>query len=103
MVSHMKNRGWVGIQMDTDEKSHLMKITKVVPGSPAEKAGFHEGDLLVSVNGAKFADNTEEKCVTCEKTKDTFTPGSKVSFGRDGRDVPLTSRWLRFHWTSWPR
>ena len=30
---------------------HGMKITKVYPGSAAEKAGLHAGDLIHSING----------------------------------------------------
>ena len=93
MASYYKTRGWVGIQMDEDEKTHAIKVTKVIPGSPAEASGFQPGDVLVSVNGAKFAENTEEKCATCEKTKDSWTPGSKVTYvvRRGGNDVTLTA------------
>lgn len=51
MVRELQNRGWVGIEMDTDEKSGLMVITRVIPGSPAEASGFHVGDALLSING----------------------------------------------------
>ena len=95
MVSMYKTRGWLGIQMDVsgaEEKPGAWKVTKVIPGSPAEAAGFKADDILVSVNGAKFADNTEEKMVTYEKTKDSWVPGGRLEYvvSRGGKEVKLT-------------
>lgn len=91
MVAKLKTRGWLGIEMDDEKGMSAIKITRVVPGSPAEAAGFKTGDVLVSINGARFAENTEEKCVTCDKTKDNWSPGTKVQYvvSRDGKDVTL--------------
>jgi C-terminal processing protease CtpA/Prc len=93
MVSEMKDRGWLGIQMDEEGGPASIKITKVIAGSPAEAAGFQVGDVLVSVNGAKFSENTEEKCVTCEKTKDSWKPGTKVTYAvkRAGAETTLNA------------
>ena len=93
MVAKMKDRGWLGIQMDDESGPSNIKITKVIAGSPAEASGFKEGDVLVSVNGARFAENTEEKCVTCDKTKDGWKPGDKVTYvvKRGGADTTLTA------------
>lgn len=92
MVAKMKDRGWVGIEMDKAEDGETLLITRVVPGSPAEAAGFQVGDALLAVNGAMFADNTEEKCVTCEVTKDNWTPGTTVHYVvlRDGRKTEVS-------------
>ena len=93
MVAEMKDRGWLGIQMDTDAGPSEIKITKVIAGSPAEAAGFQVNDVLVSVNGARFSENTEEKCVTCDKTKDNWKPGTKVSYvvKRGGAETTLNA------------
>ena len=93
MVAEMKDRGWLGIQMDDESGPANIKITKVIAGSPAEASGFQVGDVLVSVNGAKFAENTEEKCVTCEKTKENWKPGAHVSYvvKRNGVDTTLNA------------
>ena len=80
MVSKLKKRGWLGIEYDNSQGSDKLKITRVVPQSPASAAGFAVGDILVSINGAKFADNDEDRCVTCEKTKDAWKPGSTVQY-----------------------
>lgn len=56
-------RGYVGIQMGelTEEAAQYLKLTstegafvmQVVPGSPAEKAGFREYDVIVEMDGQK--------------------------------------------------
>ena len=57
MSAKLKNRGWVGIEMDKTDHGDALVITRVVPGSPAEAAGLQADDVLLAVNGAKFADN----------------------------------------------
>lgn len=91
MVQKMKTRGWVGIEMDEGKGAKTISITKVVPGSPAEAAGFQVGDVLVSLDGNKFADNTEEKCATCAAMKENWVPGRKVHYvvSRGGREVAV--------------
>ncbi len=79
MAQKLQGRGWVGLEFEDKDMSRLT-VTRVVPGSPAEKGGFKVGDVLVSVNGVRFADNTEEKCVTCEATADNWKPGSAVKY-----------------------
>jgi predicted metalloprotease with PDZ domain len=87
MVSKMKGRGWLGIEWDTETSL----VQRVVPGSPAESAGFKVGDLLDSVAGAKFSKNTEAKCVTCDATKDKWKPGVRIAYvvKRKGKTVKL--------------
>lgn len=72
----LQNRGWVGIEMDTDESGH-MKIVRVVPDSPAETAGFKAGDVLASFNGVAYKE--ENKKALKEATK-AMTPGKTVTY-----------------------
>src|SRR5512137_2880506 len=72
MAQKLQGRGWVGLEFD-DKDPKTMAVTRVVPGSPAESAGFKVGDVLVSVDGARFADNTEDKCATCAATADNWS------------------------------
>ncbi len=41
----------VGIYLKQDPKTKDLIITSPIPGSPAEKAGFKHGDIIVAVNG----------------------------------------------------
>jgi predicted metalloprotease with PDZ domain len=61
MAKNLKNRGWVGIEMDDRGGVNKMVITKVVEDSPAEKAGFEVGDTLVAVNGVAFTEENQKQ------------------------------------------
>ena len=91
MVEKMRGRGWLGIEYENSPGPDYMRLTRVVPGSPAESAGFIAGDILVSLNGAKFADNTEDECVTCSAVKQVWKPGATVEYvvDRDGEKLEL--------------
>ncbi len=54
MVEKMQGRGWLGIEYDNGSGADYMRVLRIVPGSPAEAAGFLVGDQLISLNGAKF-------------------------------------------------
>lgn len=47
-------RAWLGLTLNP--ASGLPKITRTVPGSPADQAGLKAGDVLVEVGGLKIAD-----------------------------------------------
>jgi rhodanese-related sulfurtransferase len=82
MATDLKGRGWVGIEMEPTETKD-MRVTSVIPGSPAEKAGLVKGDVILGANGTKHADMTEEKQLALRKT---MTPGSSITYmiTRDG-------------------
>jgi len=61
MVAKLKTNGWMGIELEIDETTSQMTIKRVVPGSPAEKAGFQPGDVLVALNGIRFGKENEEE------------------------------------------
>ena len=91
MAAKMKDSGWVGIEMDVDENTHVMTIKRVVPGSPAEAAGIQVGDVLYALNGVPFSEDNEEKL---QKVRKDWKPGQKVTYTlkRNGldREVNLT-------------
>ena len=70
---------------------HGQAIRFVRPGSPAEAAGLEVDDVLLAVNGAKYADNTEDECVTCAAMKGNWEPGSVAHYvvGRGGKKVKV--------------
>lgn len=73
MAAHLKKAGWLGVELDTAETGE-MTVKRVVPGSPAEAAGFKVGDVLVALNDLKYGD---------KKNKEAFmaanVPGNEVT------------------------
>ena len=91
-------RGWLGIEMQsvTPELASSLGIKdakgvivgNVVPGAPAEKAGFQQGDIVLAING-----KTVEDARDMSTTVAALTPGKSVSFtvNRQGTVKTLTA------------
>jgi len=108
MSSSLKTTGWVGIEYDNVlVPNGGYKVLKVVPGSPAEKAGLQPGDLLYALNGVRIA---EENYPALAKARQEWRPGQSVSYTikREGidREITLTlapmpadvmARWIGEH------
>jgi predicted metalloprotease with PDZ domain len=106
MSSLLKTSGWVGIEYD-DVTDGGFKITRVVPDSPAAKAGLQPGDLLLALNGVRLAKDNE---AALSKARKEWKPGQSVTYsirrqGQD-RDITLTlapmpadvmARWIGEH------
>ena len=84
MAAKFKEKGWVGIEYDKGKKSDQQTITKVVSGSPADKAGLHKGDVLLAINGVKFGEEDKDKWA---KVKKAWKPGNAITYtvARDGQ------------------
>jgi len=72
--SSYKEKGWNGMKAEANDKGDKV-VTSVAAGSPAEKAGFRVGDVLVSLNGAKMSDKEAVK-----KAKGEWKVGSQVTY-----------------------
>lgn len=80
------DRGFLGIQMDAVEPSMAdflglkdeagVTVSRVVEGSPASKAGFEEGDVVVSANGDTVEEPSKLRLMISSKH-----PGETVKFG----------------------
>jgi S1-C subfamily serine protease len=84
----MASHGWLGIETEKGAKGYVVK--DVVAGSPAEKAGFRKGDVLIALQGVRFADATPE---AMKKAKSGFLPGKQVAYTieRGGAEQQLTA------------
>lgn len=92
------SRGWLGVQIQnlTPELASSMGIKEtkgalvadVVTGSPAERAGFSQGDIVVSLNG-----KTMEDTRSLTQTVASLKAGEKARFEvmRDGARRTLTA------------
>ena len=72
------NQGWLGLEY-VHSGASLVQVREVVrevtPYSPASKAGFQVGDVLLTVNGADLSDPSAVK-----KAKGRWLPGQTVSY-----------------------
>ena len=83
MASKLSSKGWVGIELDENDHGALV-ITKVLPYSPASKAGLQEGDILLAMNGISFSDESQK--TELKKAWGSMKPGNTVAYkiDRDG-------------------
>ena len=88
MKNNFKKRGWVGINMEYDKERGVTVISNVVANSPAEKAGFQVGDVLMGLNGVDYTEENEESLKT---EYASFKPGSVATFKveRDGKTIDI--------------
>lgn len=88
MTKHFRERGWVGINMDWTEEDDAVRITKVIPGSPAERAGLQAGDILRSLNDIEYNMDNELKL---KETYEAARPGriAKFTVERDGQVIRI--------------
>jgi C-terminal processing protease CtpA/Prc len=108
MSTSLKTTGWVGIEFDDSTVTNGgYKVAKVIPGSPAEKAGLQPGDVLYALNGVRIAQNSKEALA---KARQEWKPGQSVVYTvkREGidREIRLTlapmpadvmARWIGEH------
>jgi serine protease Do len=92
-------RGWLGVSIQdvNDQIAKAMHLSSqkgalvgdVVAGSPAQKAGLKDGDIVTSVNGKDIENSTELRNEIA-----SASPGTTVTLGllRDGKtdDTPVT-------------
>ncbi len=102
-IAHM---AWLGIEYETDDAGHWV-VKDVVANSPAEKAGFQKGDVLLAINGEKYT-KENKKALSAEYSK--LEPGSSAAYvvkRADGKvkleatlgSVPkdLQAKWINEH------
>jgi S1-C subfamily serine protease len=77
MAAKLKNKGWVGIELDKNKDTGTLTVTRVVPGSPAEQAGFRQGDMLLALNGVDMY-SSDKKAL--HGAKKAFKPGAQVTY-----------------------
>ena len=89
MQKKYAEHGWLGIETEkvTDGR---YAVTTVALGSPAEKAGFQKGDVLVALNGARFGEENKE---AVKKAKMSLAPGKNATYtiDRKGAERQLTA------------
>lgn len=93
MVEKLKGRGWLGIEMDMKEGG-VPRVTKVVQGSPAEKAGLAVGDLLREVNGVPYR---KDNMAALDKIYQMMVPDQTLTYTieRQGKTLQVPVKLAR--------
>ena len=87
-------RGWLGVYIEDISPDLAQKfgikegvlITKVMPDSPAEKAGLKSGDIIVEYNGEKVKNVTDLQLKVINTPPGEVVP---VKVIRDGKEVVI--------------
>jgi len=89
LQAKLSTHGWLGIE--TEKGANGPTIIGVVPGSPAEKAGFAAGDVLAAINGIELGEGSKERL---SKAKQKMGPGDEVTYTvlRKGAKLDVTAR-----------
>lgn len=87
MAAKMQNKAWLGVELEANDDGHYT-VTRVVSGSPAEQAGFAEGDVLLALNGVKWSKDNKE---AVKKASYELRPGATATYvvKRSGEKVTL--------------
>ena len=76
MSEKLAHKAWLGIEYDTDDSGHWV-VSKVESDSPAQKAGFEKGDVMLAVDGVKYSkENKSELKAVYSKLE----PGSSATY-----------------------
>lgn len=76
LEAKLAKKGWLGLDTEKDAAGAAV-VTRVAPGSPAEKAGFQKGDVLVAFNGVAIQDGNKE---ALKQAKAGLGVGKSVSY-----------------------
>ena len=90
-ISISGNYAGIGAALQKDPDTGLISISKIYPGSPAEKAGLQKGDILISADGQR-SDSMESDAfaATVRGKKGTDV---ELVYERDGKqDTILVTR-----------
>jgi len=87
MEQKLAQKAWLGINYDTDDEGRWV-VTEVEPGSPAQKAGFEKGDVMLAVDGVAYS---KESKAELKAAYAKLKPGSEATYivSRQGGKVKL--------------
>ena len=76
MAKKAQKGGWIGVDYERNAELGGWTITEVIENTPAVKAGFKKGDVVIEMNGVSCAEvNDELKAVLAE-----MRPGKTMTF-----------------------
>ena len=85
----LDERGWLGVWLIENEGGGGAVVHQVEDGSPAQEAGFEQGDILLSLAGKPMASRSQLNFLLGR-----MKPGTEIAFGlvRNGVQMEKTVR-----------
>lgn len=84
----MGEKGWLGIAMklpalppkeqNTGDILQAIEVTRIMPGSAAEEAGLHEGDMIIGLDSKPIENKDDKTLLTFRLEISRKHPGEKV-------------------------
>ena len=89
MEQKSAHKAWLGIEYETNDQGRWV-VKDVYKGSPAQKAGFEQGDVLLAINGVEYS---KENKPALKELYSTLEPGSQTKYvvERQGGKVKLAA------------
>ena len=91
IAEKLKASGWVGVELERREEDGDFEIVKVIPHSPAKKAGIRKGDILRAINDMSLC---ELQGKTLAEARLKWTPGVSLTYtierGGEDRQIKIT-------------
>jgi S1-C subfamily serine protease len=83
-------RPWLGVDLNVDKIADRVTVERVVPDSPAERAGFRVGDQLLALNGVSYGRAHAKKLAS---TMNGLRDGETVTYTvrRNGAEQKLSA------------
>lgn len=75
LAAKIQSKPWLGVEMEKTDAGWL-KVTAVIPDSPAAAAGFKAGDVVLAINGVALNADKEEMI----KVKKSLAPGKAATY-----------------------
>ena len=90
MQDKMQTKAWLGVETEETDSGHWA-VAKVYPNSPAARAGFEVGDVLVALDGVEMSKANKE---AYKKAAHQLAPGSKATYTvkRNGAKMQLEAQ-----------
>lgn len=76
MKTKLANKAWLGVEYDKTDEGYYI-IESVYDGSPADQAGFQQGDILLTFQGEKYSKSNK---AALKKVWANVEPGSEVDY-----------------------
>ena len=89
MQQKMAHKAFLGIEYETNEQGRWV-VEDVYKGSPAQKAGFEQGDVLLAINGVEYS---KENKPALKEVYSKLEPGSHAKYvvERQGGKVKIVA------------